>query len=75
MQLLSDSYRKQLACQKYRLQAIAQSVPEHLANQACKIWYAGCQTEQDLQTLDNVTQYLPNPDAIQSDKVTTAIAS
>jgi hypothetical protein len=64
MQLVSESYRKQLACHKYRLRAIAQSVPENLANQACQIWYAGCQTEKDIQTLDKVTQYLPNPDAI-----------
>jgi hypothetical protein len=50
--------------QLVRLRAIAQSVPENLANQACQIWYAGCQTEKDIQTLDKVTQYLPNPDAI-----------
>jgi hypothetical protein len=64
MQLLSDSYRKQLACHKYRLQAIAQSVPEYLADRAYKIWYSGCQTEQEFQILDKVTQYLLNPDAI-----------
>ena len=64
MQLTSDTYKKRLACHKYKLRAIAQSVPEDLANEACRIWYTGCQTNSDILTLDKVTQYLTSPDAI-----------